>query len=138
MKRIVGFAISFIEEFFFVGFVFAIISFFALDATLSDLLHGLTSFDSFKAVLFGFMFLSLFLYPVFVVISVIAEKTGFLYEGEYSDNSVLYNFFFTIWNDIIFPIYALMNFGEAPVAVLLSILLWLAEVGAYVIGLFIM
>ena len=84
------------------------------------------------------MFLSLFLYPVFVVISVIAEKTGFLYEGEYSDNSVLYNFFFTIWNDIIFPIYALMNFGEAPVAVLLSILLWLAEVGAYVIGLFIM
>ena len=62
------------------------------------------------------------------------EKTGFLYEGQYSDNSVIHDLYFNVWNDIIFPIYALENRKKAPVSVAIAVMIWIAIVIFVVIG----
>lgn len=63
-------------------------------------------------------------------------KKGWLYGEEYTDNSFAFDFIFDIYNDLIFPIYALLNRKEAPVSAIIFISLWIIDVILIIVGFF--
>jgi len=134
MKRLIGFLLSFIEEYSFLGMIAFLIAFFYFRIPIGSMYEGLLIHNSHLTLFKGYMFVSLIVYPIAMVLSILMEKTGFLYEGQYSNNSIIYDLFFNVWNDIVFPIYALNNRKQAPVSVAIAVIIWIVVVAFVVVG----
>lgn len=137
MSRYLGYGLSIIEEFLFLGFISSIIAMVFFHSSPVAFINQMTSTTTYTSVFFGYLFFSLILYPVVLFLSVVCQKKGWLYGDEYTDKSIGYNIFFNIYNDLIFPIYAIINRKNAPVSAAVFISLWFIDVVLLVIGFFV-
>lgn len=134
MKRNLGFLLSLVEAYSFLGFIAALIALIAFRIPISDLYNGFCMHNSFTYIFFSYMFLALFLYPISMILSVICEMTGWLYDGQYRGMTVWYAITFNIWNDLIFPRYAIENRQNAPKSATFNLILWVLIVIFLVLG----
>ena len=126
-RDVAGWTLSIVEEIAFLGFV-SVILFVAIGHVgIKEIWTGGTG-EGIDFYYRTYIKYSIIAYPMLIAISTLCEKTGILYDDEYSDMSVIGLIFFNIWNDIIFPIYALINIVKAPIPVLIAVGLWIAYV----------
>lgn len=131
-----GYCLSIVEEFFFLGFISAIVAMVFFHSSPMAFFSQMNNSASFSSAFFSYLFFSIFLYPLCLLLSVICQKKGWLYGEEYTDNSFAFDFIFDIYNDLIFPIYALLNRKEAPVSAIIFISLWIIDVILIIVGFF--
>lgn len=137
MSRNLGYGLSIIEEFLFLGFISSIIAMVFFHSSPVAFFNQMIGTTSYKSLFFAYLFFSFILYPLFLLLSVVCQKKGWLYGEEYIDNSIGYDIFFNIYNDFIFPIYAFINRKHAPVSAMIFISLWFIDVILIVIGFFV-
>lgn len=107
MKKHTGYAISFIEEILFIGFVTAIVSFIKFEISIGTVITSLNSGPSIKNVFYFYIVISLIGYPCMLAISLICQKYLGFYDNEFKYRSISDIIIFDIYNDVIFPIYLL-------------------------------
>ncbi len=130
-----GYLISYVEEFFFLLFVAALVCIFKFDMNPSGIKAVADNLTFIPSYVFRLMYFSIFLYPLLVLLSIVAKKVG-LYD-DIEDHGFVFLLVFFIYNDIIFPIYALVQHAEAPVAATLAVIGWLIEVAVIVICMYV-
>lgn len=137
MKRAIGHLLSYLEEYSFLGFISALIAIFVFRFPVLKLFDVIKGHNPFSKVFLAYIFGSMVLYPILLILSIVCEKTGFLYEGQYAKNSILFDLGFNVYNDIIFPFYAAKNRKYAPKAVAVVLVLWAIIVLFLILGFFI-
>ena len=141
--RYVGYSISLVEELFFIGFVAMLVCLFAFDMQFSTTYSAVFSTpETFSDIFNIYLFGCSICYPVIVIVSAILETKTNLYGDLYRDMGIPGAVFFNIWNDIIYPVYLLVNknaldpddHSHATRKAMLYLLVWLIPVIFSVIG----
>lgn len=134
VRRHMGFLLSYAEEYLFLAFVASLITIFAFKIGPVEMHSRMLTTHGAEHYLYVALFYSLFLYPLLFMISIIAEKLGLYTAGDYNLETVPYLMFFNVWNDLIFPIYIIINRDKAPIATVIDLIIWVLEVLLLAIG----
>lgn len=74
MSRFFGYCLSIVEEFFFLGFISAIVAMVFFHSSPMAFFSQMNNSASFSSAFFSYLFFSIFLYPLCLLLSVICQK----------------------------------------------------------------